>query len=1550
MEMKTFFSHLKPLFISFVIIIFAAVYFLPAGTIRIFSGPKTQSATVYSPMTTGTYVPNEGVWTSVSGKNGDVYIGGDFTNIGEYSGHGIPVSVIDGKANTNFLKVNGGTAWNNQRNGVISDGNGGWFIFGQFSKIGDTNVNGLSHIRSDGTLDQNFHPTLSSSASRLEMWLSPDKQWIYNPIFSTNGYTGFAKINTSDGSVQNFSSFNMTGWLKITAMAMSQDGSSIYIARRTSNYTGIHGQIFAVSTLDGTTETFLANTNEQINNLTVSNDGKLYAYGIFTQIGTSGSLSDLSLFTAVARNGLASINLSTNTVTNFSSTVVSGGAVNAMKISPDNQTLYLAGPTNIIPLIGIDTNSGLLKFNPTITRSDWNGSVTVSSIAISPDSHTIFLIGVFGYVNGTQRNNAAAINVSSLEGYVTNFNPNLNRGGSSIALSSDGNSAYLTGNFFSVNPIETSIGHILSDGSLDKNFIFKTRQNGFTASVETLDISKDGSALYLGGYFTEVNGLARNHIASINVSNKTLTGLNPPVFTKAGASASSVGIIWWLKISPDNSTLYFDGDFDTVGGNSRSGLAAMNVSNNSISASFAPQTAIITNGYTNYARPYSIALSPLGDVLYVSGHFTYVNGISQKYLAGINTNNGSLVNTFKPVISNSLDSIVLSRGGSKIYVGGSNASLTVNGSVLKAVASINTSDGSLNTGFDLNISAFNSVSNYKTITALDISGDDTTLYVGGVFASPVVTGVNHLSPLIAVDAITGNILNFDYGLDDSVQTISVSNDDKSLFVGGYFHNINNYTKENPNFISFPSFNAPVVETVTSTPTLASSTLFGNIVSDGLSAIYEIGFTYGLHGQSLSSTTNATGTFDIGGFSLSISGLTCGTSYDFKAYAKNQYGQGNGEILTFNTVNCAVVIPAAPNVTNDDLLNVVYNMETGMEYSTDGVHWISYSPATFDQLDLSGNVTLYVRWKANGNIPASEIKTLTFTAQTIVECKNSFNQTWATLCGIINSEGSSDLIEVGFHYGLSEGDLDKTVSKTSGLNPGVFSLIISDLVCNTTYYYQGYAKNADGEGLGTIESFVTSACGSPLIEIPTVKIFGCTNKTATNYNSLANTDDGSCSNTPTNNGTILGCTDTNSSNYNPLANKDDGSCAGSSIGDNGDGDGDGNGGGNGNKNGTILGCTDTNSSNYNPLANKDDGSCSSFFDPIVESFEKAIDGLEKAIGGLLPEVFKDPLNNFSNNFVVSSIEKAIVAIGIVGGVSSALSFPRSFNLSDAGLIATRAFGLMLETLGIRKKRKQWGTVYDSETKLPLDPAYVSLISKETGKEVASAITDLDGRYGFLVNPGTYTIVVKKTDYAFPSKKMYGKENDEIYNQLYYGTELTVNSETDIITKNIPMDPVSFNWNEYAKRKANLNVFVKKYDVTIARVSRLFFDTGAIFSLVLLLVRPTTTNLGIFAVYIIIYLLNKYVVGIKRTGAIRDQNGPVAYAMIKIYRFGETDPIAKRVADAHGRYYTLVPKGDYQLEIDEKNLDGSYSEVYKSDIITAKNGIINKSLNYEKGFIS
>ena len=76
---------------------------------------------------------------------------------------------------------------------------------------------------------------------------------------------------------------------------------------------------------------------------------------------------------------------------------------------------------------------------------------------------------------------------------------------------------------------------------------------------------------------------------------------------------------------------------------------------------------------------------------------------------------------------------------------------------------------------------------------------------------------------------------------------------------------------------------------------------------------------------------------------------------------------------------------------------------------------------------------------------------------------------------------------------------------------------------------------------------------------TLKTFGCIEETALNYNSSANTDDGSCI------AAVTGCMDEDAFNYNPEANTEDNSCIE-----------------------VINGCIDESALNYDALANTNDG--------------------------------------------------------------------------------------------------------------------------------------------------------------------------------------------------------------------------------------------------------------------------------------------------------------------------------------------------------------------------
>ena len=119
-------------------------------------------------------------------------------------------------------------------------------------------------------------------------------------------------------------------------------------------------------------------------------------------------------------------------------------------------------------------------------------------------------------------------------------------------------------------------------------------------------------------------------------------------------------------------------------------------------------------------------------------------------------------------------------------------------------------------------------------------------------------------------------------------------------------------------------------------------------------------------------------------------------------------------------------------------------------------------------------------------------------------------------------------------------------------------------------YSLYGKDEDSDPSNEIQTLSISgdtlfiSSGNYVI-IPGISfsnaliIYGCIDSIACNYDSTANTDDGSC---------ILpdGCTDSTACNYDVNATCDDGSCL------------------------TAYGCTDTTACNYDPNATCDDGNC------------------------------------------------------------------------------------------------------------------------------------------------------------------------------------------------------------------------------------------------------------------------------------------------------------------------------------------------------------------------
>ena len=144
---------------------------------------------------------------------------------------------------------------------------------------------------------------------------------------------------------------------------------------------------------------------------------------------------------------------------------------------------------------------------------------------------------------------------------IEDFAPTLNGAGRSLAVSQDGKTLYVAGEFDKVNnewhsrlaAFDISHGH----GTLISSF-----KPVFSTTVK--DIAVAGDTLYVGGYFTKVNNQQRTRLAALKASTGELLDWTA---SAEGPNAQ----VYAIEVSPDHSKVVIGGSFSTVNGSSKPG-------------------------------------------------------------------------------------------------------------------------------------------------------------------------------------------------------------------------------------------------------------------------------------------------------------------------------------------------------------------------------------------------------------------------------------------------------------------------------------------------------------------------------------------------------------------------------------------------------------------------------------------------------------------------------------------------------------------------------------------------------------------------------------------------------------------------------------------------------------------------------------------------------------------------------------------------------------------------------------------------------------------
>ncbi len=272
-------------------------------------------------------------------------------------------------------------------------------------------------------------------------------------------------------------------------------------------------------------------------------------------------------------------------------------------------------------------------------------SSSVSAFAQQADGK-ILLGGFFSTIDSIPRRYLARFNVDgSLD---AGFAPDIQNtaGGEvrSIAVQADGK-IVIAGLFTTIAGVSrNNLARLEADGTLDPDF-----DPDVAGPVNALALQADEKIL-VGGDFSLIGGVARTNFARINAD------AGGSVDTSFVQSAEG-GIVHTILLHTDG-TVFVGGDFSTIGGVTRNGLALIKT-DDTLDLTFNPN---VESGAV-----YTIAVQSDGKIL-VGGFFFSVGGVAHSYLVRLN-DDGSVDGSFTTAPNYIVTSIVV-QPDSKILLGG----------------------------------------------------------------------------------------------------------------------------------------------------------------------------------------------------------------------------------------------------------------------------------------------------------------------------------------------------------------------------------------------------------------------------------------------------------------------------------------------------------------------------------------------------------------------------------------------------------------------------------------------------------------------------------------------------------------------------------------------------------------------------------------------------------------------------------------------------------------------------------------------------------------
>ena len=349
------------------------------------------------------------------------------------------------------------------------------------------------------------------------------------------------------------------------------------------------------------------------------------------------------------------------------------------------------------------------------------------------------------------------------------------------------------------------------------------------------------------------------------------------------------------------------------------------------------------------------------------------------------------------------------------------------------------------------------------------------------------------------------------GTGDFTVTIEGLTPNTTYYFSAYATNANGTTL----YETFGSFTTPVgIPIVNSTTevtniTSSSGTSGGYISYDNTNAITERGICWNTAGNPTTASSKLTSGTGTGTFSVSMTGLTLGTTYYVRCYAINSAGTAYAGQVSFTTSSASVptvttTSPATSVTSSSAAVSGNVNSDGGATVTAKGICYnTSGSPTTANNTvgsgsgtgsissaltSLSASTTYYARAYAINSAGTAYGSQMSFTTQASATIPTvstsspatSIGASGATVEGNVSADGGAGVTEKGICYNTSGTPYSWDSKVTSGTGIGSIYSVLTGLSGGTTYYCRAYATNSQGTAYGSQISFTTTSAAAPSV--------------------------------------------------------------------------------------------------------------------------------------------------------------------------------------------------------------------------------------------------------------------------------------------------------------------------------------------------------------------------------------------------------------------------------------------------------------------------------------